>query len=108
MMDVDGPWCFYREGINRLRYVVGKLRNFETMTWNEIKRCGGNHSIELTSLSAEARARLEEIRHNDEDALFSFRLSGRERVWGIRREALLHLLWWDPKHEVCPSHRKHT
>jgi len=108
MMDVGGPWCFYRDGIDRLRYIVDKLSDFETMTWNEIKRNRGNHSVELASLSAGAKKRLEDIGRDDEDALFSFRLSGRERVWGIRREALLHLLWWDPKHEVCPSHRKHT
>ena len=36
------------------------------------------------------------------------RISGPGRVWGIREEHVLDLLWWDPRHEVCPSPKKHT
>jgi len=41
-------------------------------------------------------------------ALFSFAIDGRRRVWGIRREHVLCLLWWDPNHQVCPSQKKAT
>ena len=108
MMDIDGRWCFYREGLDKLRYVIGKLRNFETMTWAEIKSQTGSHSIAVGDTEPSAQNRLVEIGRDQEDTVFSLRLGGQERVLGIRRNAVLHLLWWDPNHEVCESRLKHT
>jgi hypothetical protein len=108
MMDIDGDWCFYREGIEKLRYVIGKLRDFETMTWAEIKARTGSHSISVGDIATKAWNRLVDIGRDQEDTLFSLRLGGEERVLGVRRNAILHLLWWDPGHEVCESHLKHT
>ena len=108
MMDIDGQWCFFREGIEKLRYVIVKLRDFETMTWAEIKVRTGSHSIDVGDIIPDAWNRLVEIGRDQEDTIFSLRLSGQERVLGIRRDAILHLLWWDPEHRVCESHLTHT
>ena len=39
---------------------------------------------------------------DDVDELYQLRVTGAERVWGIRSGPLLRLLWWDPNHEVYP------
>ena len=80
------------------------------MTWNQISIDGKkqNHSVAIAQLSKETQKRLVEINIIDIDELFSLRLSGRERIWGILDKGVLNLLWWDPNHRVCPSIKKHT
>ncbi len=67
-----------------------------------------NHTVLVSRLSPEAQKRLREIKQDDLDELTSLRLSGRERVWGIRESGIFHLLWWDPEHRVFPTTRQHT
>lgn len=85
-----------------------KLIDFESMTWAEIKRSGNSHSVDISQLCKEAQRRLIEIDQDDLDDLFSLRLSGTERLWGIRDGRVMRLLWWDPNHEVCPSVKRNT
>lgn len=94
----------------KLEEILGKLREFEKLTWNEIlvvnkKR---NHAVAVSELCKDARDRLRELNLDDYDELVSLRLSGVERVWGFRLREVLNLLWWDPDHEVCPSLKKRT
>jgi hypothetical protein len=83
-----------------------KLRQFEGMAWDEIER-GGSHSVEVGKIIPEARKRLEDLKISH-DPLFSLRLSGKERIWGYRVGNVLSIIWWDPEHKICPSHKKHT
>lgn len=78
------------------------------MTLHEITNNGDSHNIEVNQIVKDAQRRLEEIRQADVDELFSLRLSGKERIWGIVDRNIFKILWWDPKHEICPSAKKHT
>jgi hypothetical protein len=42
------------------------------------------------------------------ESLFSLLITGEKCVWGVKDVAILHILWWDPKHSVCPSGKKQT
>lgn len=106
-MDFDGPFGFCVLPAAAAQKILSKLGDFEGMTWQDIER-GGSHNVSVEKLSKAARDRLTEINQDDLDELFSLRLSGKERIWGIRDRAVLRLLWWDPEHEVCPSIKKHT
>lgn len=90
-----------------IRRVMGSLKSYETMTWSEIEG-RRNHFIKLSDCVKEARDRLQELQHDDVDELFSLRITGAERVFGIREMSVLSILWWDPGHQVCPSPKKHT
>jgi hypothetical protein len=46
---------------------------------------------------------LEDCQRDDVDHLVNIRLTGVERIWGVRRGNACHLLWWDPRHEVWPA-----
>lgn len=85
-------------------HIFPGLLNYEKRTWGEIlgnrKR---DHSCSIDSISKKARDRLKELKLDDIDSLFRFRLSGKQRVWGIREGRVFKLLWWDPDHEVYPS-----
>jgi hypothetical protein len=93
-------------GRARLSEIRKCLQNFETMTWSEIRN--GSHMVSVDDLIRPARKRLEELKLDDLDYLFSLRLAGKERVWGILEGNIFNILWWDPLHKICPAPKKHT
>ena len=62
----------------------------------------GSHPIPIAQLDKLARDRLSEIEQDDLDELFSLRLTGEKRIWCIRNEMVMRVLWWDPSHQVYP------
>ena len=104
--DLDGPWG-WRSEASRVwwRELLPKLRNFETMTWEEIMAAAGgrtkgnnHHFVNVKGLSSKARARLAEVGQEDVSELFSLRLTSTTRVYGIRDRRALKLLWYDRHH----------
>ena len=85
------------------------LCQFETMTWDAIlKRSGGrnqgnnHHNIEVSKICRDAQKRLLELKIDDIDELFSLRLSGKCRLWGVKDGQILRFLWFDKEHTVYP------
>jgi hypothetical protein len=104
------PFGWQAIGREKLADVRAKLAAFESMTWNEIliDRKKQNHSIEIWQLCKEAQDRLSELGLADVERIISLRLSGLERIWGLRQGVAMLVLWWDPDHQICPSILKHT
>lgn len=99
-----------------MEYLLGKLIDFEQITWGEILRTTRNskssnntssHNIPIDRLIKDAQNRLEEL-NIYEDELFSLSLDNKKRLWGILDSGVLRIIWYDPKHEICPSHKKRT
>lgn len=109
IMDMDNasPFSFAALNADKWLVLLEQAKKWESMTWGEIED-RRNHAIAVNKLSPEARARLEELKLDDIDEVFSLRLTGRERVIGIRDRNIFRVLWWDAEHKVCPSHKKHT
>lgn len=107
IVDLGGPWCWSALGGDALREVLQRMRELETMTWFAITETG-SHAIDVSALAKRARDRLLEIQQDDVDQVYSLRVTGRRRIFGIRDGGVLRILWWDPEHEVCPAPRKHT
>jgi hypothetical protein len=107
-LDVGSTWCWSNMTPDLLIQVLARFKNLETMTWGDIKRTTGSHNVETYRLVKEARDRLEEIGLEYIEELFSLRVTGERRVWGILDNHVLRILWWDPEHEICPSVLKHT
>ena len=91
----------------KYKKVIEKLHEFENYNINQLPS-NGSHPIGINDLSGDAQKRLREIMQDDIDELYSFRITGKERVWCIQSANIMKILWWDPNHEVCPSHKKHT
>lgn len=92
--------------------VLPKLTDFESMTWNLIVQATHgrrnktkHHNVRIEKLCTKARQRLDELNLCTYSELYSLRLSGKERIWGIRKGHNFHIIWYDPLHEVCPSLR---
>lgn len=107
--DTEGEWPL-REIDDANVSIRQALHNLEDLSPTDLKK-RGCHNVEVDNLSKVARKRLEKIQKDDLDGLHSMRLSGKERIWAIRLRAedndgyyhVFKLLWWDPRHEVCPT-----
>lgn len=91
--------------------IYPKLREFERITWEEIKKqthrkkdkmVSNNHDVYIKNMSDKAKDRLNILKYNDVDAMFSLRLEGTVRIYGIRDYNALNIVWIDYNHEVYP------
>lgn len=106
-VDKEGP---FKWPINQAAEteILNKLRQFDSMTWAELSG-KEHHTLSAQSLSKQAQRRLALLQRDHEiDLLFSFRLQGKPRVICIKHGSTALLLWYDPEHKVCPSHKKNT
>jgi len=109
-LQLVNPYGWHELTGEQLAYIRGKLVEFEAKDWNQIfvAERKHNHSIEVATFDC-PQAR-EWMRRNmpDQDVLWTLRLSGKERIWGILREGVFHLLFWDPDHQIKESQKKGT
>ena len=105
-VDRGGPFAWPIGSKDELK-IVEKLHAFDSMRWSEILS-KQHHRISIESLSKDAQLRLQEIKLDDIDFVYSFRLQGKPRIFCIRDGSVAKLLWFDPEHQVCPSTKKRT
>jgi hypothetical protein len=106
-VDRNGPFAWPKGDPKELE-IVAKLHYFDSMTWNDISG-KQHHYLSPSSLSKEAKQRLEELELDDEiENLFSFHLGGKPRIIAIKHANIAKLFWFDPKHQVAPSKKKNT
>lgn len=107
-VETDGPWPWTGlspSNADRLRQVLSSIEQYGS--WGAA--IGNNFkAIPVSNLTAAALRRLEQKNNEDLSALVQIHLGGKPRAWGIQRGSACHLIWWDPKHEVCPTNKKHT
>ena len=106
-MDTHGPWGWDKLDSLHLQDFLQKIFHSQKLTW-QILRDNGSHLVDLSLLIADAQKRLKVLEKDDLDQLYSLRLSGKKRVWGIKDDNILWLLWWDPEHQICPSLKRNT
>ena len=82
-MDVNGQWGWDKLDAFHLQDLLKKIFHSQKLTW-QILRDNGSHLVEVPSLVTEAQKRLKDLEKDDFDHLYSLRLSGQKRVWGIK------------------------
>lgn len=89
--------------------IISKLASYEGLTWAEIQAASGgkkrgtnNHFEYISGMIKEAQKRAKELRL-DVDQLFSLRLTGEMRLYGIVDRGVFYALWLDKNHEIYPS-----
>ena len=106
--DIDGPFSCGQFTHDDFTQFWDRLRAFENMNVAQFRAAQSFHGVPTTNISRKAKERLEEIRLDDIDIIWGFRIMGTCRLWCMRHENLLSVLWWDRKHEVYPVDKKHT
>lgn len=108
ILDENGPWGWRIIDKNFFfDQILPKIKNFETMFWKDILG-RQNHEVSVSEIISDAQKRLAHLNLDDTETLVSLRLSGKQRIWGIRIGNILRILWWDPNHQIYPSELKHT
>jgi len=99
--DRNGAWAWTAIADDTLyREIIERLAAHETMSLIDIESAG-SHWIDISRFkNKDVGKRLQEIQKDDIDGLFSFRITGKKRVFCIRRQNVMNVLWWDPNHEV--------
>lgn len=115
-IDTNCKWSFNHARLNEEFWtqIFPKLRQFESMTWNEIQTQNSKHnhknSIEIMNKCAVERLAELEL---EIDSLFSLRLTGKIRIYGYRENSAFFLVWYDNDHGdndtcVVRAKLKHT
>lgn len=96
-------------------YILKKLMDFEKMKWSEIvstsggKKNGNNHHFEnVNGFIKEAQDRWLELKLEAYTEVFSLRLTGTHRLYGILEEGVFRIIWFDENHEIYKSKKRHT
>lgn len=107
-IDCDGKWSWINiDPKTWWDHICPSKTDFQKMKWSEIKG-PRHHAISVSKIIPQAQQRLNEIRQDDIDTLFSFAVGSLPRIWGIKDRNIFRVLWWDPNHEICPSFKSHT
>lgn len=116
LCDTESAWAFSKNKIEQEFWdeIFIKLKDFEKMTYADIFVRGQkqNHAIKVEKLNPCAQKRLQAL-HIYEDEIYSLRLCGTHRLYGIVYDSIYCVLWFDKNHGdnstcVCRSHLKHT
>jgi len=104
--DEHEKWSFIKNSVLINKAICDRLSGFEKQAWKNIIG-KESHFISIGDLTKEAQDRIEFL-GLQYDELFSLRINSRERMFGIIEDGVMFFLWYDEKHEICPSHKKHT
>lgn len=108
-IDWEGQWGWSQATTEDLiKTIIPKLHHYESMTWADVEGPSGSHSVGCELICADARSRLNRIGKSELETLFSVRITGERRIWGVKDVAILRILWWDPGHSVYPVAKKNT
>ncbi|WP_143220886.1 hypothetical protein [Actinomadura sp. CNU-125] len=111
--EYDGEW-HWRVDRSTSAMLVRFLSDMERLTWREIwdqrthskRRDSQKHKwIPVTSLVKTAQDRLAELRLDEFEEMFRFRVGNMGRLWGVLSEEsprVFYVIWWDPEHKICP------
>src|ERR1700677_3345199 len=100
-------WGFNQLGSTQWRDLREALTDLEGLRWTDIKQAVGgrgtsggtnHHSLDVRQLCARAYKRLEELKLEDIDVVFSLRAANALRIYGIRDGRVFRLLWYDCHH----------
>lgn len=108
LVDLDSKWCLTRINSAHHKLLLNKLKHFESMKVNEVFNGASGKDYPPSEIIPEAQNRLSEKSLDDIDFISRLSLGGTERLYGQRRGNEFSIIWWDPKHEICPSPLRHT
>lgn len=113
-LDKSGPFAFdlSRSDFDH-REMLEKIISYSNMTWTEVKRQthddgkSKHHFLEMGKLSRDAvdRISIKQLKEY-EDSIFSFAFQNKLRIIGIREGQMFYVIWFDPEHQFCPSHKR--
>jgi hypothetical protein len=82
--------------------IKDRLSSFEKNTWKEIfvDQARFHHRISADELKCSTARQWMKKNMPDQDYLWTLRVTGAERIWGILSQGAYQVLFWDPEHLI--------
>jgi hypothetical protein len=106
--DLDGDFACGAFDLGDFQDLWNRLRAFEGMNIAKLRDDGSFHDIPTIKLEKSAKERLQQIKLDDVDKLYSFHIKGACRLWCMKYENIFCVLWWDRHHGAYRVSKKHT
>ena len=122
--DVEFPlWCFNNvDNAGTFRFsketvdsslLIDKLLSLSKLSWAEIKMAthdkgkSKHHELDCRGISESGKSRIKakNLSEEDVDSIFSFALTNKVRVIGLKKGRTFHVIWYDKLHDFYPSSR---
>ena len=101
--DEEWGWGRGRIGIRQFfQRLLPRLHQYETMTWNELFNRQSCHAWKVNDMYTDAQRKLRE-KYPEHDTFHQIDMEQPCRLLGIRDRQILHLIWHDPNHTICPQ-----
>jgi len=102
------PYGWHELTVDKLSYIKSKLSELEKKTWAEIfvKEKHWNHPLPVAELKCPLARRWMRNNMQDQDQLWTIRLSGAERIWGVFSDGAYLVLFWDPDHIIWETPKR--
>jgi len=105
-VDLDGPWGWRTLAHGSVSNLHRELVNLEKATRRKLEVEKKLNQIPCHDLCSEAQERLRTLKLGEWEFLWQIVLPpdkrDKWRAWGRAEGQHFYLLWWDPKHTVCP------
>lgn len=110
LLDDMDQWCLGSIKSEDLHLLLTKMKHFESMRVKEIFHAGEEpgKSYSMESIIKPAQERMRSRQLDDVDSIQRLNIGGAKRLYGLLKGKEFSVIWWDPKHEICPSPLKHT
>lgn len=88
--------------------IKARLSELEKLTWKDIfvRDARYNHQIEVNKLKCSEARKWMKQHMPDQPYLWTLRLTGAERIWGIFSEGAYLVIFWDPQHLIWEIPKK--
>ena len=111
--DGNSDWGFAAFKREHIDVVMKMVTHFESVGWNAIQRKKKSHGVDVKNSKPALKAWSAYCSGNNvSDAkppkLFSLRIDSTKRLYGIRDGGIFNVIWYDPHHDLFPSHKKNT
>ncbi len=97
-IQMTAPYGWHVMTAQEVAQVKQKLETFEKSTWKElfVDNKHRNHRISAADLKCPIARKWMKDNMPDQDYLWTLRLSGAERIWGILSQDAYQIVFWDP------------
>jgi len=108
MFDKTGSdWPICKKNQDSIECIIEKLISYEGMTWAEIDKASGgrkagnnSHFENVSKLAKEAQRRWRELNLEEYSEVYSLRLQGTHRLFGILHGNVFNVIWYDNNHRI--------
>lgn len=98
----DEEWGWGRVSIYEFfQSLLPRLHQYETMTWSELFNRQSCHAWDVNEMHTDAKRKLME-KYPEHDTFHQIDMEQPCRILGIRDRQIIHLIWHDPNHTICP------